>query len=56
MLTKTNIGHLSSSYQRLSTLQEQLISGKKIQRPSDDPVVAMQGVRYRSRTVQEKCQ
>jgi len=48
MLTKTNIGHLSSSYQRLSTLQEQLISGKKIQRPSDDPVVAMQGVRYRT--------
>jgi flagellar hook-associated protein 3 FlgL len=48
MLTKTNIGHLSSSYQRLCTLQEQLISGKKIQRPSDDPVVAMQGVRYRT--------
>ncbi|ASI36293.1 MULTISPECIES: flagellar hook-associated protein FlgL [Exiguobacterium] len=48
MLTKTNIGHLSSSYQKLSTLQEQLISGKKIQRPSEDPVVAMQGIRYRT--------
>ncbi|KQS19900.1 flagellar biosynthesis protein FlgL [Exiguobacterium sp. Leaf187] len=48
MLTKTNIGHLSSSYQKLSTLQEQLISGKKIQKPSQDPVVAMQGIRYRT--------
>lgn len=48
MLTKTNIGHLSSSYQKLSTLQEQLISGKKIQKPSEDPVVAMQGIRYRT--------
>jgi len=48
MLTKTNIGHLSSSYQKLSVLQEQLISGKKIQRPSEDPVVAMQGIRYRT--------
>lgn len=48
MLTKTNIGHLSASYQKLSAMQEQLISGKKIQRPSEDPVVAMQGIRYRT--------
>ncbi|ACB61910.1 flagellar hook-associated protein 3 [Exiguobacterium sibiricum 255-15] len=48
MLTKTNIGYLSASYQKLSSMQEQLISGKKIQRPSEDPVVAMQGIRYRT--------
>lgn len=48
MLTQTNLKHLSSSYNTLAKVQEQLISGKRIQRASEDPVVAMQGIRYRT--------
>lgn len=48
MLTQTNLKHLSSSYNKLAQVQEQLISGKRIQRASEDPVVAMQGMRYRT--------
>lgn len=48
MLTQTNLKHLSSSYNALAKVQEQLISGKRIQRASEDPVVAMQGIRYRT--------
>lgn len=48
MLTQTNLKHLSSSYNTLARVQEQLISGKRIQKASEDPVVAMQGMRYRT--------
>lgn len=48
MLTQTNLKHLSSSYNTLARVQEQLISGKRIQKASEDPVVAMQGIRYRT--------
>lgn len=48
MLTQTNLKHLSSSYNKLAQVQEQLISGKRIQKASEDPVVAMQGMRYRT--------
>jgi flagellar hook-associated protein 3 FlgL len=40
--------HLSRSYERLGDIQEKLMTGKKIVRPSDDPVVAMKGMTYRS--------
>lgn len=39
---------MSNSYERMGKFQEQLSTGKKIQKPSDDPVVAMQGMNYRS--------
>lgn len=39
--------NLSNSYERLGKYQEQLVTGKKISRPSDDPVVAMKGIAYR---------
>ena len=48
MLTQTNLKHLSSSYNTLARVQEQLISRKRIQKASEDPVVAMQGIRYRT--------
>ena len=48
MLTQTNLKHLSSSYNTLARVQEQLISEKRIQKASEDPVVAMQGIRYRT--------
>lgn len=40
--------HLSASYANLGKYQEQLSTGKKINRPSDDPVVAMKGMVYRT--------
>ncbi|WP_456277628.1 flagellar hook-associated protein FlgL [Bacillus sp. AK128] len=48
MLANTNLRYISQGYEKLGKIQEQLVSGKKINRPSDDPVVAMKGMRYRS--------
>jgi flagellar hook-associated protein 3 FlgL len=48
MLTNNSLRNVSQSYARLDQYQEQLSTGKKIQRPSDDPVVAMKGMHYRS--------
>ncbi|MEG9295781.1 flagellar hook-associated protein FlgL [Mangrovibacillus sp. Mu-81] len=48
MLTNNSMRNLSSSYARMGQLQEQLATGKKITKPSDDPVVAMKGMFYRS--------
>ncbi len=39
--------NLSNSYTKLDTYMEQLSTGKKINRPSDNPVVAMKGINYR---------
>ncbi len=40
--------NIGSSYGSLSKYMNQLSTGKKITRPSDDPVVAMKGMGYRS--------
>lgn len=40
--------HISNSYESMAKTQEQLTTGKKISRPSDDPVVAMKGMTYRT--------
>ncbi|MFD1736799.1 flagellar hook-associated protein FlgL [Bacillus salitolerans] len=48
MLASTNLRYINQGYERLGKLQDQLTTGKKITRPSDDPVVAMKGMRYRS--------
>ncbi|WP_243356008.1 flagellar hook-associated protein FlgL [Bacillus litorisediminis] len=48
MLANNSLRHLSESYARLGKYQDQLSTGKKITRPSDDPVVAMKGMNYRS--------
>ncbi|EIJ80515.1 flagellar hook-associated protein FlgL [Bacillus methanolicus PB1] len=47
MLSNNMLRNLTSSYERLGKYQEQLTTGKKISRPSDDPVVAMKGIAYR---------
>ncbi len=39
---------ISKSYESMAKTQEQLTTGKKISRPSDDPVVAMKGMTYRT--------
>jgi flagellar hook-associated protein 3 FlgL len=48
MLSNNMLKNLSSSYERLGKYQDQLATGKKISRPSDDPVVAMKGMNYRT--------
>lgn len=52
MLSSNMLSNLGRSFSRLSTLQDQISSQKKITRPSDDPVVAMKGITYR-RNLQE---
>lgn len=48
MLTNNMLRQLSNSYALLGKYQEQVQTGKKISRPSDDPVVAMKGMSYRT--------
>lgn len=48
MLSSNSLRNLSNSYKQMGKYQDQLSTGKKITRPSDDPVVAMKGMYYRS--------
>lgn len=48
MLSSNSLRNLSNSYKSMGKYQDQLATGKKISRPSDDPVVAMKGMFYRS--------
>lgn len=47
MLSSNMLRNLNVSYGKMSKYQEQLTSGKKVNRPSDDPVVAVKGMGYR---------
>lgn len=46
MLSSNMLRNLSSSYNKMGKLQEQLNTGKKVSRPSDDPVVVMKSLGY----------
>ncbi|GKU83401.1 flagellar hook-associated protein FlgL [Niallia sp. NCCP-28] len=48
MVSANSLRNISSSYNKLNDLSNQVASGKKITKPSDDPVVAMKGMFYRS--------
>jgi flagellar hook-associated protein 3 FlgL len=48
MLASNSLKNLSESYRRMGKYEDQLSTGKKITKPSDDPVVAMKGMTYRS--------
>ncbi|WP_339263883.1 flagellar hook-associated protein FlgL [Geobacillus sp. FSL K6-3411] len=48
MLANNMLKQITRSYEKLDQYQTQLSTGKKITRPSDDPVVAMKGIAYRS--------
>ena len=48
MLAGSTLNHLSNNYNKMQDLQDQLSTGKKISRASQDPVVAMNGMRYRT--------
>ncbi|MCP3028102.1 flagellar hook-associated protein FlgL [Halobacillus sp. A5] len=52
MLSNNMLGNLSKSYGEMGKYQEQLSTGKKISKPSQDPVVAMKGMNYRSQVGQ----
>ena len=47
MLSNNMLLNLNNSYTKMSKLQNQINSGSKITRPSDDPVVAVKGMGYR---------
>jgi len=47
MLSNNMLRNLNTNYGKMSKLQEQINSGSKISRPSDDPVVAVKGMGYR---------
>ncbi|HJV44984.1 MAG TPA: flagellar hook-associated protein FlgL [Bacillota bacterium] len=47
MLNSNMLYNLSKSYRALAKDQEQLSSGRRVNRPSDDPVSAVRGMTYR---------
>lgn len=48
MLTTNMLRNLNTSYSKMSKLQDQINTGKVITRASDDPVVAIKGMDYRT--------
>ncbi|PLT35708.1 flagellar hook-associated protein FlgL [Bacillus sp. V5-8f] len=48
MLASNSLRNLTKSYAQMGKYQDQLATNKKITKPSDDPVVAMKGMYYRS--------
>src|SRR5690625_7129923 len=48
MISNNMLRNVSQSYGTLDKYMNQLSTGKKINRPSDDPVIAMRGISYRS--------
>ncbi|TWI59947.1 flagellar hook-associated protein FlgL [Halalkalibacter nanhaiisediminis] len=52
MLANSSLSHINQGYNRLATIQDQLATGKKITRASQDPVVAMKGMRYRTQVTE----
>lgn len=47
MLSNNMLRNLSNSYNKMGKLQEQIETGKRVNRPSDDPVSVMKGMGYR---------
>lgn len=54
MISNSARSHISSAKNKLLTAEEQYTSEKKIQRPSDDPTIAVRSLRYRSTLSQIK--
>lgn len=52
MLSNSTLSHIGKGYTKLATIQDQLATGKKITRASQDPVVAMKGMRYRTQVME----
>lgn len=52
MLTNNMLRNLMNSQQRMNTYLEQMSTGKKINRPSQDPVIAVKGINFRKQVEQ----
>ncbi len=52
MLMRNNLNYISNNYERYGDLLDQINSQKKITRPSQDPVIAIKGMSYRSQVVE----
>jgi flagellar hook-associated protein 3 FlgL len=52
MLSNNMLRNLSNSYAKFDTYFDQLNTGKKISRPSQDPVIAMKGINYRTQVAE----
>ncbi len=48
MMTNNILLSINKNRARMSTLEEQLATGKKIQKPSDDPIVAARALKFRT--------
>lgn len=48
ILSSNLLHNLSNSYNKMGKLQQQLTSGSKLTRPSDDPVATIKGMGYRT--------
>ncbi|WP_407946589.1 flagellar hook-associated protein FlgL [Pontibacillus halophilus] len=48
MLSNNMLRNISNSYETMGKYQEQLSTGKKLTKPSDDPVSAVKGMSYRA--------
>ncbi|MDN4606792.1 flagellar hook-associated protein FlgL [Sporosarcina highlanderae] len=48
MLSNNTVRNLMTSYNKMGKLQEQAASGKRINRPSDDPEAAMKSIGFRN--------
>lgn len=48
MISQTSIRNVNTNKNRLNVLQTQYTTGKRISRPSDDPIIAMRALRLRS--------
>ncbi|GAB4072949.1 flagellar hook-associated protein FlgL [Barrientosiimonas marina] len=54
MLSSNMLKNLSNSYASMDKYLNQLSTGKKINRPSDDPAIASKGIDYRSQVTEVK--
>ncbi|SEQ25315.1 flagellar hook-associated protein FlgL [Piscibacillus halophilus] len=54
MMNNSMLNNLRNNYAQMDRYMEQLSTGKKINRPSDDPIVAMRGIDYRSELTKVK--
>lgn len=48
MMTNTSLSNINKNKNRMSTLDQQYSTGKKIQRPSDDPIIAVRALKLRT--------
>jgi len=48
MLSNNTLRHIANSYSKLGQLNEQMNTGKKFSKPSDNPVAAMRAMGYRT--------